>query len=305
LRQLVAIVGPTGSGKTDLAIAIASAIGGEIVNADSRQLYRGMAIGTAQPSKAQLVAAPHHLFAITDPDKPLNVSEYHALAEEAIGESAGRGRLPILAGGSGLYVRAVVEGLVPPRVAPDVKLREKLERQLSEEGPDRLYAEVEAKDPAAAKSIDPRNYRRLIRALEVIRTTGMPFSQQGHIAAPARETVKLGLTMDRESLFRRVDARVDAMVAGGLIEETRALLAAGHDEPLPAMTSVGYREIAAFLRGEMSMDAAVEKMKQRTHRFIRQQYTWFRLDDPEIRWFEGDDPATTEQAVKLVQDWRH
>jgi tRNA dimethylallyltransferase len=233
------------------------------------------------------------------------VSEYHALAENAIAEIASRGRLPILAGGSGLYVRVVVEGLMPPRVAPNLELRTSLERQLAEEGADRLYAELEALDPVAAKSIDPRNYRRLIRALEVIRTTGMPFSQQARISAPSRETLKIGMTLDRESLYRRVDARVDAMVAGGLIEETQALLDAGYREPIPAMTSVGYREISSYLRGETSNEAAVEKMKQRTHRFIRQQYTWFRLDDPAIRWFVSGDPGTIEQAVKLVQDWRH
>lgn len=301
---LLAIVGPTGSGKTELSIAIAETVDGEIVNADSRQLYRDMAIGTALPGDEQRSRVRHHLFAITPPDSPINVTEYRALAEKAIAGIAARGKLPILTGGSGLYIRAVIEGLAPPAVAPDPELRRRLEVEIEENGPETLYAELVEADPEAAGSIDPRNSRRLIRALEVIRLTGGKFSEQGGAMAPDRSVLKIGLTLDRAALYERVDRRVDRMIEAGLIEETKRLLDAGFDESLPAMTSVGYREITGFLKGEVTLGEAVEKMKQRTHRFIRQQYTWFRLSDPGIAWLDAGDPDLVQCAVTLVRSWR-
>jgi tRNA dimethylallyltransferase len=296
---LVAVVGPTATGKTALAIALAERLGGEIVNADSRQIYRGMDIGTAKPSVEDRQRVPHHLFDLIEPDQPFSLADYLRLARETIAEIASRERLPLLVGGSGLYVRAVVHGLLPPPVAPDPTLRASLEAA-ARSNPEPLLRELAERDPATAARIDPRNLRRVVRALEVIRKTGRPFSEQRQTQPPRYRTTTIGLTLDRAALYARVDARVEAMVAGGWLVEVRRLRERGFGSELPAMTSHGYREMLAVLDGVLSLDEAKERIKRSTHRLVRQQYAWFRTNDPSIVWLAADRPDLVEAAVAVL-----
>jgi tRNA dimethylallyltransferase len=301
LIRLLAILGPTATGKSRLAIELAERIGGEIVNADSRQVYRGMDIGTAKPAAEDRRRAPHHLFDLIVPDEPFSIAQYLALARTAIAEIAGRGGAPILVGGSGLYVRAVLDGLAPPVVPPDPALRATLEARAAAEGSDVLMAELMARDPVAAARIDPRNVRRIVRALEVVHATGRPFSDLGTVEPPPYAAVKIGLTLPRAELYRRIDERVDEMIASGLVEEVKGLIAAGYGADLPAMSSIGYREIASYLEGGLSLSEAVARIKFASHRFARRQYTWFRLDDPSIVWLPAGDPDLVDAALDI---WR-
>jgi tRNA dimethylallyltransferase len=289
---LVVIVGPTGVGKTALAIRLAEAleaegVHAEIVSADSRQIYRGMDVGTAKPSPAEQARVPHHLIDLLDPDGSFSLAEFQECAYAAIDEIHAREHLPFLVGGTGQYVRAVVEGWVIPRVPPDEALRARLYAQAEEEGGEALYERLLALDPGAKELVDPRNVRRVVRALEVCLKTGRPFSEQRGKAPPPYEILRIGLTMEREALYERVDARVDAMIEAGLVEEVCALHAQGYSWELPAMSSLGYRQLRAYLMGELSLQDAVEEIRTETHRFIRHQYNWFRPADPDIHWLDA------------------
>lgn len=308
---LVVLVGPTGVGKTALATRLAEALAAddvhvEVVSADSRQIYRGMDIGTAKPSPAEQARVPHHLIDLLDPDESFSLAEYQELAYAAIDAIHARGHLPFLVGGTGQYVRAVVEGWRIPRVPPDEALRARLYAQAEEEGGEALYERLLALDPDAEELIDPRNVRRVVRALEVCLKTGRPFSEQRGKAPPPYEILQIGLTMERETLYARVDARVEAMIAAGLVEEVRTLHAQGYDWELPAMSSLGYRQLRAYLVGETSLQEAVAEIKTETHRFIRHQYNWFRPNDPDIYWLDAaGDPfpaalARIRQALGLA-----
>ncbi|MER2598467.1 MAG: tRNA (adenosine(37)-N6)-dimethylallyltransferase MiaA [Caldilineales bacterium] len=292
---LLALVGPTAVGKTALALRLAETLDGEIVSADSRQIYRGLDIGADKVSRAARAATPHHLLDVVAPDEILTLAQYQRLAYAAIDDILSRGRTPLLVGGTGLYVRAVTEGLGIPEVPPDEALRAELETFVAQYGAPALHTRLLALDAVAAARIDARNVRRVIRALEVCLITGQPISQLQAATPPPYRVVRIGLTRPRSCLYARIDARVDAMVIGGLVEETAALLAAGYDPQLPAMTGLGYRQIASYLRGECSLDEAVALVKQQTRRFVHQQYTWFRLDDPRITWFDLEE--TTEEEV--------
>jgi tRNA dimethylallyltransferase len=283
---LLAIVGPTAVGKTAISLQLAGELGGEIVSADSRQIYRGLDIGTDKASPAQQAQVSHHLLDMVDPDQVLTLAEYQREAYAAIDGVHGCGRLPLLVGGTGLYVRAVLDGLGIPEAPPDEALRAELESYAAEQGALALHARLAALDPAAAGRIDYRNVRRVVRAMEVCLVTGQPISQLQTAAPPSYRIVRIGLTRPRDALFTRIDQRVDEMLARGLLAETQRLLDLGYSPQLPALTGLGYRQMIHYLQGEMSYDEAVAAIKQQTRRFVRQQYTWFRLDDPRIVWFD-------------------
>lgn len=275
-RLLVAVVGPTAVGKTALALALAARLGGEIVSADSRQIYRSMDIGTAKPTPTELAATPHYLIDIADPDDDFSLALYHDLAMAAIEQIGARGRLPLLVGGTGQYLAAVLEGWQIPRVAPQPELRAALERAAEREGAPALHARLAQVDSAAAAAIQPTNLRRIIRALEVYELTGRPISEQQRKQPPPYRIRTLWLTLAPERLYARIDARVDAMVAAGLVEEVRGLAERGYSWELPAMSSLGYREFAPFFAGACSLEEAVQRLKFNTHAFARRQANWFR-----------------------------
>ena len=302
-NPLLVIVGPTAVGKTALSLYLAERLEGEVVSADSRLFYRGMDIGTAKPTPEEQARVPHHLIDIANPDETVGLAQFRQLAAAAIASIHDRGRLPLLVGGSGQYVRALVEGWSPPAVPPDLALRAELEEQARREGPQALHDRLAALDPESAARIDPRNVRRVVRALEVCLLTGTPFSAQRVRIPPPYRTLQVGLTMDRAALYARADARVEAMLAAGLLEEVRRLVEAGHGWDLPAMSGLGYAQFRPYFAGETTLEEVVTEIKRATHRFIRRQYNWFRLKDPRIRWFDVTRAAPEEIGV-FVREWR-
>jgi tRNA dimethylallyltransferase len=313
----VAIVGPTGVGKTALALRLAEALAPktkvEIVSADSRQIYRGMDIGTAKPTPAELARAPHHLIDILSPDQDFSLAEYQERAYAVIDAILARGHLPLLVGGTGQYVRAVLEGWRIPRVAPDAALRAALQTEAEREGRQALYQRLIEMDPAAAEFVDARNVRRVIRALEVCLKSGRPFSEQRGQDPPPYRVLLIGLTMEREALYRRVDARVERMVAQGLVDEVRRLVSPppagqGYRWSLPAMSSLGYAQLRGYLEGNASLEEYIAQIKHDTHRFIRQQYAWFRAMEKRgtLHWLDAAAPcdAPVAEALDLIQKER-
>jgi tRNA dimethylallyltransferase len=283
---LIAVVGPTAVGKTATAIRLCCAFEGEIISADSRQICRGLDIGTAKPTPDEQEAAVHHLIDVVDPDQVLGLAEYQEMAYIAINDVLSRGKVPFLVGGTGQWVRGVTEGWRVPRVPPDYGLRAELEAEAAHAGPQALHARLAEVDPDAAARLDYRNVRRVIRALEVYSKTGIPISQHQGAQPPPYRILQVGLTMPRELLYARADVRVDRMVDRGLVAEVETLVDQGYDLNLPAMSGLGYRQVGAYLAGELDLEEAIHLIKKETHRFIRQQYNWFRLDDPEIHWFD-------------------
>jgi tRNA dimethylallyltransferase len=289
-------------GKTELAIRLAERLNGEIVSADSRLFYRGMDIGTAKPTLAEQARAPHHLIDVADPDETWSLALFQQRAHEVIAENHARGRLPLLVGGSGQYVRAVTQGWTPPEVEPDERLRLVLEKLAEERGKEWLYERLQSLDPEAAAVIDLRNARRTIRALEVILTTGHKFSAQRGQADSPYDLLTIGLKRPREELYARVDARIEAMFAAGLLDEVRALLAKGYSPELPSMSGIGYRECCQVLSGQMSEEQARVQMKRITRVFVRRQANWFKESDPGIHWFEAGDPEVLEKVIALAKE---
>jgi tRNA dimethylallyltransferase len=306
---LIVIVGPTAVGKTEISIQLARHLDGEIVSADSRLFYRGMDIGTAKPSREQRNLVPHHLIDIADPHETWNLALFQQAARQAIGEIRARGRLPFLVGGTGQYIHAVTHGWVPPIVTPDPQLRSELEALAELHGAQWLHDMLRGLDPSAAEKIDPRNLRRTIRALEVIRLTGEKFSAQRGRAANAYRLLTIGLTLSRPELYARLDARIDAMFASGLLEEVKCLLDAGVSPDLPAMTSIGYRECVSVLQGRATVEEAKVQMRRLTRGFVRRQANWFKINDPAIHWFDADpDPLPAlETTIRefLLQENDH
>lgn len=290
---VIAIVGPTATGKSDLAIALAEALHAEVVNADSRQVYRGMDIGTGKPSLSDRQRRPHHLFDLVEPDDPFSLAVYLDAAKEAIEAIHARNAPTIVVGGTGQYIWALLEGWTIPRVPPNDALRAELEERVARIGPQALHAELAATDPAAAKAIHPNNVRRTIRALEVIRATGQLFSELRTAVTPPWKVRILGLTMERETLYQRVDSRIASQIENGWPEEVRHLLECGHGPELPSFASLGYREMASHVRGDVSLEDTQERIKTLTRRFARHQYAWFPLSDQRIHWLQ-----TTEQPIK-------
>jgi len=307
MRRLIAIVGATATGKTSLAVELARRLDGadagerplEIIGADSRQVYRHMDIGTAKPTAGEQAAAPHHLIDVVDPDEPFSLGRWLDLASAsggALEDVWARGRQPLLAGGTGQYVWALLEGWRVPRVPPNPEFRLRMESRDAAE----LFESVRRVDPAAAARIGPANRRRLIRALEVYEATGRPISYWQAKEPPGFEATVIGLRLPREELYRRIDERVDGMMQGGLIEETRRLLAMGYARDLPSMSGIGYKEACAHLAGEITLAEAAARIKTETHRLARHQNSWFKASDPRIRWVEGGEGALA-RAERLLE----
>lgn len=293
--------GPTASGKTRLAVQLAHRFDGEIIGADARQVYRGLDVGTGKATPAELEGVPHYLLDVVAPDDPFTVTRYAAMATAAIAAVHRSGKLPILTGGSGLYLRAVVDGLAPPEVPPQPELRAKLERRWDDDR-EGLLRELAVRDPVTAGRIDRRNPRRVIRALEVILVTGRPFSDQQRLRTPPYQFCMLALTGERAVLRHLADRRVETMLAGGLLDEVRRLLAAGYDFGLPAFSAVGYREVAAYLGGDGSLAAVRQRMQEATHAYQRRQLTWFRAD-ARYHWLEAADRSLVPVAQRMVAAW--
>jgi tRNA dimethylallyltransferase len=304
MRHLVVIVGPTGVGKSRLGLELAGEFSGEIVGADSRQVYRHMDIGTAKPSLEEQSLVRHHVFDIINPDEDFSLARYQHLACEAIDDVHQRGQLPFLVGGSGLYVWAVVEGWRIPHVPPDTVFRREMEKRAAEIGGHNLYEELVGIDPVAAHRIDPRNVRRVIRALEISHSNSLPVSELRDKQAPSYESLIIGLTTDRSELYRRIDTRVEAMIERGLIDEVKKLVEMGYDSAPPVVSGIGYRQITMYLRGELSLDETLQQIKTGTHRLARHQYSWFRLKDERIHWFDvrGEvEPEIRNLVAKVME----
>ncbi|MEZ4522012.1 MAG: tRNA (adenosine(37)-N6)-dimethylallyltransferase MiaA [Thermomicrobiales bacterium] len=290
---VVVILGLTATGKTGLSLALAERFDIEIVNADSRYLYRGMDVGTAKPSAEELAAVPHHLVDTLEPDAPYSLALFLDDAFKAIEAIGGRGRLPVVVGGTPQYLRGLIEGWQAPRVPPDEDLRARLEQQPVED----LYRRVQAVDPESAERVGPTNARRLIRALEVWEKSGVPLSEQQGKHPPPYRMLIIGLQLDRDVLYARIDERARRMFANGLLDEARALLR--YDASLPSMSAIGYREARAVVQGEMSVEEAIAQTSYATHRFARHQQTWYRRFEG-VQWFDAEDEGLVERVSDVV-----
>lgn len=299
---LIVIVGPTGVGKTEIAIQLAEKLGGEIVSADSRLFYRGMDIGTAKPSLAERRQVPHHLIDVANPDQVWSLALFQREAHRTITSIQVRGCLPFLVGGTGQFVRAVIEGWEVPPAQPHPHLRKVLESWTQEITPAGLHARLGVLDPTAASLIDPRNLRRTIRALEVILSTGRRFSEQRKRAQSPYRSLMVGLNRPRPELYERIDQRIQAMFEAGFIDEVRHLLEAGYPPDLPCFSAIGYSQVIAYLQGKTSLDEAIILIKRSTRIYVRRQANWFKAEDPEIRWLQVDS-GTVEKAESLIRQW--
>jgi len=296
MKRLVAVVGPTASGKSQLALELSKNFSGEIINADSRQIYRHMDIGTAKPNRDELSLIRHHLIDLINPDESFGLALYQRLAFKSIRDILTRKNLPFIVGGSGLYVWSVLEGWKIPLVPPNSELRRALEEKAEKNGGHALFQELQRIDPLAATKILPGNVRRIIRALEIFQKTGRPASELWKKQKPPYDILILGLTAKRHELYSRIDSRVDEMINNGLIDEVKALLASGYGLDLPSMSGIGYKQIAMFLEGRIELKVAIEHIKTETHRLARHQYAWFRLSDPRIHWLNESGDLFKEGA---------
>lgn len=284
--NLVIIVGPTAVGKTEISIELALRMNGEIVSADSRLFYRGMNIGTAKQAFEEQKGVPHHLIDVSEPYEIWSLARFQQTANQIIYQIDQKGHLPFLVGGTGQYIRAVIEGWAPPPQIPDTHLREVLEKWGLQIGYLGLHEKLAYLDPQAARNIDPTNLRRTIRALEVIFGTGRKFSEQRSRNDCPFTVLMIGLSRPRQELYQRIDERIECMIAEGFIEEVQALLDRGYSPDLPSLSAIGYREIIAYLKGKISLDEAQTLMRRNTRQYVRRQANWFKPHDPNICWFD-------------------
>jgi len=303
-EKIIVIVGPTAVGKTDLAIFLAEKLNSEIISADSRYLYRGMTIGTAKPPKAILEKIPHHLIDVANPDETWSLGKFLGEVNKAIKNIHQHDKLPILVGGTGQYIRALIKGWAPPQIAADSGLRAVLENWLSQYPKEELKKKLAILDPESAQSLDIRNMRRVVRAFEVMYKSGQRYSHLRKIQETNYEFFVIGLTLPREILYQRVDERINAMIKAGFIEEVRKLKDAGYSRDLPSFSAIGYRELMDVIENKITLMEAIVSMRRKTRILIRRQSNWFRIDDPQIHWFTADE--NYESAVlQTIQQWLH
>jgi tRNA dimethylallyltransferase len=302
LIPLVVILGPTAAGKTEVAIQLAERMNGEIVSADSRLLYRGMDIGTAKPSLKQRARVPHHLIDVADPDQTWSLALFQLKANQAIEEITSKGRLPFLVGGTGQYLRAITEAWEIPEIKPDHELRQALENWAAEIGPEGLHQRLSVLDAEAAARIDYQNVRRTTRAIEVILRSGNLFSRQRSQGKSPYQVVQIGLKVPRDELYDRIDARIEAMLESGLVDEVSNLLDQGYAPDLPAFSAIGYKEIIYHLQGNISLEEAVRLINRHSRQFVRRQANWFKEDDPAIHWVEIANADLAQLAADL-ENW--
>ena len=300
---LIAIIGPTAVGKTELAIQLAERLGAELISADSRLLYRGMDIGTAKPSRQDLARVPHHLIDVADPDETWSLAAFQRAAAEAIAAIHTRGKLPILVGGTGQYLRSIFDAWAPPRLAAQSQLRAALAAWAKELGGDELHRRLGVIDPPAANNIDARNVRRTLRALEVTLVSGRRFSQQRRRAESPYRVLQLGLSRPRPELYARIDARIQAMLQAGWLDEVKALLARGYDPSLPSLSAIGYAQLIQYLHDELTLEQAIVEIKRKTRILVRRQAAWFKPNDRQIRWLQAGDSKVLENAGQIIEEF--
>lgn len=298
-QPLIVIVGPTGVGKTVVSIDLARRFGGEIVSADSRYLYRGMDVGTAKPTFTERKGIPHHLVDVADPDEDWSLALYQREAYKAIDEILAKEKLPFLVGGTGQYIRSIIEGWQVPAQEPDYDLREALNHWADEIGTEALHRRLMIIDRDAAEKIDYRNVRRVIRALEVIFRTGERFSALRRKQQCHYDPVILGIDRPRDELFERIDQRIELMLKKGWIDEVRSLLNKGYRPEMPTLSAIGYGEIVQYLQNKILYDEAVALIKRNTRTFVRRQANWFKPDDPRITWFMAGDGLVDEMEFEI------
>jgi len=300
LRKILVILGPTASGKTKVSLEIADILKGEIISADSRQIYRFMDIGTAKPSLEERKKVPHHLIDIVNPDEYFSAADYSAKAREAIKNILGRGKEPIVIGGSGLYLRALFKGIFKGP-GKDEKLRSKLKKRAEESGIESLHRELVKKDPEAAKKIGPHNLVRIIRALEVYELTGKKISdlqKKGEYPPEEYDFVKIGLELDREQLYQRIEQRVDQMITSGLVYEVKSLKEKGYDLRFAPLKTFGYKEIFQYQNGEISLEQAKGKIKLETRHYAKRQITWFKKEEG-IFWINAEKENLRDKILRI------
>jgi tRNA dimethylallyltransferase len=299
---VVGIVGPTATGKTEVGIELAKQLDGEIISADSMAVYKGMDIGTAKPSPEEQAQVRFHLIDVVYPDEEFSVAEFKRLAEQALADIISRGKLPLLVGGTGLYIKALVGGLNIPPVAPNRELREQLKAEAAEYGGAYLLERLRAVDPITAERLHPRDLKRIIRALEVYLVSGVPISHH-HVTAGTIEVdyhVNLfGLTMDRSKLYKKIEERVDYQIKAGLVDEVRKLLDQGYSPELPSMKGLGYKQIVSYLLGQNDLETAINLLKRDTRRFAKRQFTWFRAMQG-IHWIDVTNRGTSEVVSEII-----
>ena len=299
---LIVIIGPTAVGKTEISLRLAEIFNGEIISADSRLFYRGMDIGTAKPTQEERDRIPHYLIDVSAPDQVWSLALYLPEAYYIIRDIQKRGHLPFLVGGTGQYIQAIIEGWDLPAVQPDPGLRGVLNKWAEQIGVNGLRQRLQVLDPEAAEGIDGPNLRRMIRAMEVIFTSGEKFSQQKGKSGSLFNILQIGLNRPREELYQRIDQRIDRMINDGLVKEVEKLLEKGYSPELSSMSAIGYKQIVSFLREEITLEEAINQIRSKTRKYVRQQTNWFNENAPEIHWFSATtDP--TDEIIQIIQQY--